>query len=59
MMARADAVALGVAIGRARRWPTSEEVAAHRSLGLEECLRRGIHRGRRLAALLEQTELAI
>jgi hypothetical protein len=59
-MKREDATAAGLAIGRARRRPNASEMAkwCRNDNGIREAFFRGLIRGRRLAAKLQQLELS-
>jgi hypothetical protein len=54
---RENAVARGFEIGRARQWPSPQESAAYRAVGLEAELWRGVDRGRKARAMLQQLAL--
>jgi hypothetical protein len=54
---REDAVARGLEIGRARQWPSPKESESYRARGLEQELWRGVDRGRKIRARLEQLSL--
>lgn len=56
---REDAVARGFQLGRARQFPTLCESDAYRARGLEAELWRGVDRGRKARALLEQLSLEL
>lgn len=54
------ALELGIAIGRARRKPSPAEAALYRGRpSLMSAFRRGLRRGRRISAVLEQTTLML
>jgi hypothetical protein len=56
---RENAVARGFELGRARQWPTLKESDAYRAMGLEAELWRGVDRGRKARAKLEQLSLEL